>query len=70
VLTPGGAIMMVEHLRDWPNLLAYGPGFLHFQSRRTWDAAFRAARLVLRSHCTVTPFVHAFELGKNLQAGG
>jgi len=64
VLKPGGSIMMVEHLRDLPNFLAYGPGCLHFHSRRTWNEAFRAAELTLRSDRTLTPFVHAFELGK------
>lgn len=63
-LRPAGSIVMVEHLRDVPNFLAYGPGFLHFQSRSTWEKAFRAAELTVRVDRPITPFVHAFELRK------
>jgi SAM-dependent methyltransferase len=62
VLKPDGVAVLVEHLRDFENFLAYGPGCLHFHSRRTWAAAFEAARLRIRSERTITPFVHVFEL--------
>lgn len=58
--------MLVEHLRDWRNFLAFGPGFLHFFSQRAWRKAFRGAGLALRSDFAMTPFVHVYILRKAL----
>ena len=64
VLAPTGRILVVEHLRDGWNFAAYGPGALHFLSRRTWDRSFSEAGLKLVSEAPCTPFVRVFELGR------
>ena len=62
IVGPRGRIVVIEHQRDTWNLLAYGPGFLHFLSRRSWLHTFAAAGLHLTGDDTFTPWVHAFEL--------
>lgn len=64
VLAPGGRLIVVEHLRDVWNLLAYGPGALHFLSRATWGRAFDAARLSVLDERRCTLFVRVVELGR------
>jgi len=65
VLVPSGTVVLAEHLRDGPNFLAFGPGFLHFHSRRTWTRSFAAAGFVVRSEIHITPFVRVFRLGRS-----
>lgn len=62
VLAPSGRVVLVEHLRDWPNFLAFGPGFLHFLSRREWLRL--GERWNLDAEFSVTPFVRAFVFRK------
>lgn len=64
VSKPNCPIVVSEHLRDVPNLLAYNLGFLHFHSRRSWLATFQAAGLEVRQEFRITPFVTTFVLGK------
>src|SRR5688572_7429231 len=62
VLGPGGRIVVAEHLRDWANFFAYGPGVLHFHSRRTWVRCFARHRFDVHREFSITPFVRIFVL--------
>jgi ubiquinone/menaquinone biosynthesis C-methylase UbiE len=64
VLNEQGRVVMVEHLRDLPNFLAFGPGFLHFHSGRSWRECIRKAGLQIERQGRLTPFVHCFVLRK------
>lgn len=64
VLSDAGQVVLVEHLRDWKNFVAFGPGFLHFHSEWTWRRDLQQAGLAVRREQSVTPFVRCFVLGK------
>ena len=57
-------MVLVEHLRDWVNAVAFGPGFWHFHSETTWRHDLREAGLRVEAERKVTPFVRCFTLGK------
>jgi SAM-dependent methyltransferase len=57
---PGGQVIMVEHLRDFPNFLAFSVGFTHFFSRKTWKKAFTAAGFSRIDETKFTPFMSVF----------
>ena len=65
VMRPSGEIILLEHLRDWPNFFAFGPGCFHFHSQRTWNRSIGSAGLLVLKEFTLTPFVHAFVLRKS-----
>ena len=62
VLGPGGRVVVAEHLRDAANFLAFGPGFFHFHSRRTWTRCFMRTRFDIHAEFAITPFVRVFVL--------
>ncbi len=64
-LGPSGRIVLAEHTRDAANLLAYGPGFLHFHSPRSWRKCWEAAGLRLADEFRVTPWIRIFVLVKS-----
>jgi SAM-dependent methyltransferase len=62
VLAPEGRVVVAEHLRDTANFVAFGPGFLHFHSRRAWAGCFTQTGFVICSELSITPFVRVFVL--------
>ena len=59
VLKIDGRILLIEHLRDFPNFMAYNFGFFHFIPKNSWlrtfDSAgfklFRAQKIALLVNC-------------------
>ncbi len=66
VLKPNGKLVLVEHMRDLPNFMAYGPGFLHFLGRAEWLRLARVAGFEINHELRVTPFVRVFVLRRSL----
>jgi|HubBroStandDraft_1064217.scaffolds.fasta_scaffold06925_1 SAM-dependent methyltransferase len=62
VLSAKGELVLMEHMRDGWNYAAFGPGALHFFSRRAWMRAMREAGLELKCDFARTPFVRVFLL--------
>jgi len=58
---PHGKVIMVEHLRDLPNFLAFSVGFTHFFSRSVWKNAFERAGFATIQETKFTPFMSIFE---------
>lgn len=62
VLKPWGHLLLVEHVRDLRNFVAFGPGFLHFYPRQEWVRLAGEARFSIAREFNVTPFVKVFLL--------
>jgi len=54
-------LIMVEHLRDFPNFLAFSVGFTHFFSRNVWQKAFEQAGFSSTAETKFTPFMSVFD---------
>lgn len=64
-LKSDGRIVVVEHLRDLPNFLAYSIGAFHFHSGATWRQTFSSAGLCIERQQKLTPFITVYTLQKN-----
>jgi hypothetical protein len=64
-LRPDGRVVLVEHVRDMANFIAFGPGFVHFHSRADWRRCWETAGFHLADEFCVTPFIRIFVLGKS-----
>lgn len=60
----GGQVIMVEHLRDFPNFVAFSVGFTHFFSRSTWKDAFDRAGFSSFQEKKFTPFMSVFNCSR------
>ena len=61
ICKPEGKVIMVEHLRDFPNFLAFTIGFTHFFSRVTWKNAFESAGFSSFKEIKFTAFMSIFD---------
>jgi|SRR5437879_4985926 len=61
-LRKGGRVVLVEHVRDAANFVAFGPGFLHFHSAESWRRCWECAGFRSIDQFRVTPFVQIFVL--------
>ncbi|HVF11344.1 MAG TPA: methyltransferase domain-containing protein [Abditibacteriaceae bacterium] len=65
VLRAGGVLVLVEHLRDFPNFIAFGPGCWHFLPRREWLRLFAASGFEIEREFGMTPFVRVCLLSRS-----
>jgi hypothetical protein len=61
-LRKDGRVVLVEHARDLANLLAFGPGFVHFHSVKSWRRAWEGAGFRALDEFRITPWVRVFVL--------
>ncbi|MDB9837159.1 class I SAM-dependent methyltransferase [Flavobacteriaceae bacterium] len=61
VCKPNGEVILVEHLRDFPNLLAFSIGYTHFFSKAVWKKAFTEAGFTSINETKFTPFMSIFK---------
>lgn len=61
-LVKGGRVVLVEHVRDLANFLAFGPGFLHFHSRESWRRSWESAGFRPLDEFHLTPWLRVFVL--------
>ena len=64
VLKRGGKIIVMEHIRDLPNFLAFNIGFFHFIPKSSWYKTFKNAGLTIFKEIKLTPFISTFILEK------
>jgi len=65
LIASNGQIVVVEHVRNMANMLAYNAGALHFHTRPEWLKAFSSAQLRVDREIKITPFITAFFLSKD-----
>ena len=64
-LKHNGKVIVVEHLRNLQNFIAYTIGFFHFLPKKEWRKTFLSSDLIIKTETKMTPFVSVFILLKN-----
>lgn len=62
VVNSDGQVVLVEHLRDASNFVAYGPGAFHFLPKSEWLRCAKSSGLEISKEFKITPFVGVFVL--------
>ncbi|MEM9929558.1 MAG: class I SAM-dependent methyltransferase [Bacteroidota bacterium] len=65
-LRENGRVVVVEHLRDWPNFLAYSIGFFHFLPASAWRTTFANGGFSVAHQQKITPFITVFTLSPHV----
>lgn len=55
-------MIVVEHLCDRANFVAFGPGSLHFHSREAWQSSWQGTGFEIADEFSLTPWVRGFAL--------
>lgn len=63
-LRSGGRVIVIEHVRDLANFMAFGPGFLHFHAVKNWKRSWETAGLNLQTEFRITPWIRVFVVTK------
>jgi SAM-dependent methyltransferase len=61
ICKPEGQLIVVEHLRDFANFIAFSVGFTHFFSRATWKNDFKRAGFSFLQETKFTAFMSIFQ---------
>ncbi len=64
IAAPQAQIILVEHLRDTANFLAFGPGFMHFLPESEWKKLAAQSGWESAREFSITPFVRVFTFQK------
>ena len=64
ICKPNAKVILVEHLRDFPNFMAFSVGFTHFFSKNVWKNAFTKAGFSNCNESKFTPFMSVFTFQK------
>ncbi len=62
ITTPGGRLVIAEHLRNVAAAAVFGPGLFHFYPRFTWITLAKNTELEIEYEFDITPFFHIFVL--------